>query len=231
MWKVHWRVVITKCGPMDQQEADIWINLAQTEPPKVAVSLLLMTADTNPSLQLIPPSNKIPLTAPSAFYTTPVSTPQPSIVSPDQSGNPPTPMGGGGGMANATTPGGNDASELDVDATLVDVTDATWGVVVSHRLNNSTSLTELNPSLASGYLIKRCSARAEDAPVAMEVNIVHTDGGSPRLYEPLLRDMLLYFRGLGTLARARGVVDKEADVRPWHIAAAEKAVRALYQLM
>ncbi|KAK0641204.1 mediator complex subunit 13 C-terminal-domain-containing protein [Cercophora newfieldiana] len=230
MWKVHWKVIITKCGPMDQQEADIWTGLAQNEQPKTPVSLCLMTVDTNPSLQLVPPVNKISLTAPSAFYTTPVSTPQPSIVSPDQSGNPPTPMGGGGGTANATTPGGNEVSELEADATLVDVTDATWGVVVSHRLNNSTSLTELNPSLASGYLIKRCSARPEDAPVAMEVNIVHTDQ-RPVLYENLLRDMLLYFRGLGTLARARGVVDREADVRPWHVAAAEKAVRALYQLM
>ncbi|KAK0617378.1 mediator complex subunit 13 C-terminal-domain-containing protein [Immersiella caudata] len=234
MWKVHWRVTITKCGPMDQQEADIWINLAQSEQDKAAVSLLLMTADTNPSLQLIPPANKIALSAPSAFYTTPVSTPQPSIVSPDQSGNPPTPKGAGGGTVNATTPGGNEAAELEADATLIDVTDATWGVVMSHRLNNSTSLTDLNPSLASGYLIKRCSSRPEDKPVAMELNIVHADNNNnnhPWVYEPLLRDMLLYFRGLGTLARARGVVDKEGDVRPWHIAASEKAVRALYQLM
>jgi len=219
---------------MDQQEADMWINIAQSEQNKAAVSLLLMTADTNPSLQLIPPANKVALSAPSAFYTTPVSTPQPSMVSPDQSGNPPTPKGAGGGTVNATTPGGNEAAELEADGTLVDVTDATWGIVMSHRLNNSTSLTDLNPSLASGYLIKRRSPRPEDAPVAMELNIVHADNSNNNhhwVYEPLLRDMLLYFRGLGTLARARGVVDKEADVRPWHIAAAEKAVRALYQLM
>ncbi|KAK4453856.1 mediator of RNA polymerase II transcription subunit 13 [Podospora aff. communis PSN243] len=231
MWKVHWRVTITKCGPMDQQEADIWINLAQSEHNKAEVSLLLMTVDTNPSLQLIPPASKVAMNAPSAFYTTPVSTPQPSIVSPDQSGNPPTPKGAGGGTVNATTPGGNEPTEMEADATIIDVTDATWGVVMSHRLNNSTSLTELNPSLASGYLIKRCSSRPEDAPVAMELNIVYADNNNPWVYEPLLRDMLLYFRGLGTLARARGVVDKETDVRPWHVAAAEKAVRALYQLM
>ena len=60
--------------------------------------------------------------------------------------------------------------------------------------------------------------------------MVHTDA-SPRAYEPLLREMLSHFRGLGTLARARGVVRREADVRPWHIAAAEKAVRAMYLLM
>ena len=36
---------------------------------------------------------------------------------------------------------------------------------------------------------------------------------------------------LGTLARVRGVVDSVKDVRPWHIVAAEKAVKALYVLM
>jgi mediator of RNA polymerase II transcription subunit 13 len=33
------------------------------------------------------------------------------------------------------------------------------------------------------------------------------------------------------LARVRGVVDPVKDGRPWHIAAAEKAVKALYMLM
>ena len=64
----------------------------------------------------------------------------------------------------------------------------------------------------------------------MEVNIVHSEG-NPRVYELLLREMLTYFRGLGTLARARSVVDRETDVRPWHVAAAEKGVHALYHLM
>jgi len=228
MWKVHWRFVITKCGPMDQHEVDTWISLAKSEQPKASVSLLLMTVETNPSLQLIPPLPKVPLTAPAVFYTTPVSTPQPSMVSPDQNGNPPTPMAGG--SVNATTPGGNETMEVDADATLVDITDTTWGVVMSHRLNNSTSLTDLNPSLASGYLIKRSGAWAEDGPVAMEVNIVHSES-DPRAYDRLLREMLVYFRGLGTLARARGMVDKDGDVRPWHVAAAEKAARALYLLM
>ncbi|KAK1831068.1 mediator of RNA polymerase II transcription subunit 13 [Podospora conica] len=227
--KVHWRVVITKCGPMDQQEADLWTQFAHLE-PKGALSLVLMTVDTNPSLQLVPPSIRVPLNTPSVFYTTPVSTPQASsILSPDQGGSQPTPMG-----MNPPTPGGGDgnaSSDMpDADATLVDILDTTWGAVLSHRLNNSTSLTELNPSLASGYLIKRCGPRAEDALVAMEVNIVHMEG-SPRGFEVQLREMLGIFRALGTLARARGVVDREGDVRPWHVAAAEKAVRALSQLM
>ena len=245
MAKVHWRVIVTKCGPMDQQEMEYWVGLAQTD-TKAVVSLALLTVDTNPSLQLMPPPPKIPLNVSSVFYTTPVSTPQPSMVSPDQSGNnPSTPMGAtSGGMGGATTPGGPDnnnpsstnPTDLDADSTLVDVTDATWGVVSSHRLNNSSSLTELNSALASGYLVKRTGPSVEDAPVAMEVNVIlvdqnHVNSHNPRVCDLLLREMLTYFRGLGTLARARGVVDKETDVRPWHVAAAEKAVRALYLLM
>ncbi|GAB0131701.1 hypothetical protein EsDP_00000162 [Epichloe bromicola] len=223
-WKVHWRIIITKCGPMDQHEVEFWVNLARTE-IKASVTIILMTVDTNPSLQLMPPMVKLPQTS-VPFYTTPESTPQASIVSPEQSATPATPAN-----ATAATPRGLEAgADADTDAILYDVTDQTWGAVVGHRLNNSTSVTDLRPALVSGYLIKRTGARMEDAPVAMEVNLVHTDA-SPRAYEPLLREMLSYFRGLGTLSRARGVVARDTDVRPWHIAAAEKAVRAMYLLM
>jgi len=233
--KVHWRVIVTKCGPMEQNEIDGWIALAQSE-TKASMSLTLMTVDTNPSLQLIPPAPKIPVTTTAAFYTTPVSTPQPvSTVSPEQSGgNPPTPSMTSNSMNTATTPGAGDTNtttEPEADATLVDVTDTTWGAVVAHRLNNSPSLTELNPAVASGYLVKRSGPRPEDPPVAMEVNVIHSEGNNPRAYEVVLREMLMYFRGLATLARLRGVTDRETDCRPWHVAAAEKGARALYQLL
>jgi mediator of RNA polymerase II transcription subunit 13 len=231
VWKVHWRVIITKCGPMDQSEIEYWTTLAQTE-NKASVSLTLVAVDTNPSLQLIPPAVKIPVTTPSALYSTPVSTPQAmSIVSPEQSGNPSTPIGSS--SMTVTTPGGDtNVTEPEADTTLVDISSTTWGAVVSHRLNNSPSLTDLRPSLQSGYLIKRGGTNPEDPPLVMEVNIIHSDGNPhPRLVEILLRELLGYFGGLGTLARLRGVVDRETDIRPWHIAAAEKGVRALYRLM
>jgi mediator of RNA polymerase II transcription subunit 13 len=243
--KVHWRVVITKCGPMEPHEIESWTGMAQAE-TRATVSLVLLTVDTDPSLQLIPPAPTIPLSAPSVFYTTPASTPQPfSVLSPDQSGNnPSTPIGGTMGV---TTPGGdssfpaqqtpnnnNNNNNPDPDGdnttTLTDTIETTWGVVVSHRLNNSLSLTELNPALASGYLVKRAGPRQEDAPVAMEVNVVYSDNARA-MYDVLLREMLTYFRGLGTLARARGVVEREVDVRPWHVAVVEKGVRGLYMLM
>ncbi len=69
-----------------------------------------------------------------------------------------------------------------------------------------------------------------DVPVVMEVNILHCDLNA-RVFEGLLKEILVYYRGLATLARARGVVDPVKDTRPWHIAAAEKGARALYILM
>ncbi|KAL2134434.1 hypothetical protein VTI74DRAFT_206 [Chaetomium olivicolor] len=230
--KVHWRVIVTKCGPMDQQEIDLWTNMAQAE-TRSTLSLVLLTVDTDPSLQLIPPAATIPLSAPSAFYTTPVSTPQPlSVVSPEQSGNnPSTPMA-------TTTPGGDAGPSSqpqpdtdNTDTTLLDTTETTFGVVLSHRLSNSPTLTDVNPALASGYLIKRSGPRVDDAPVAMEVNVVYSDNHPRMVYEGLLREMLTYFRGLGTLARVRGVTERETDVRPWHVAVVEKGVRVLGLLM
>lgn len=235
-YQVRWRIIITKCGPMDKAEVDVWLALAQEA--KATVALTLLTVDTNPSLQLIPPAARIPVTVLASFSSTPVSTPGPiSTASPEQSGNAAvTPMAGAGTgpTTAAATPGGADVANTeptDADSTLVDATETTWGSVISHRLNNSVSLTDYNPALISGYLIKRSGVKPEDPPVAMEVNVISSESNNPRAYEALLREMLSYFRGLGTLARVRGMVDRETDVRPWHVAAAEKGVRALYQLM
>jgi mediator of RNA polymerase II transcription subunit 13, fungi type len=230
--KVHWRILICKCGVMDPPEMDFWKGLASTE-SKAQVSLTLLTVDTNPSLNLLPLSISLPpsiLTGQSVSYTTPVSTPSASMVSPEQSGNAGTPARDPS-TTNAATPSeSNPELKIDADATLVDIRDQTWGAILSHRLNNSRSLLEFNPTLVSGYLIKRTGATISDVPAAMEVNVVHSEANS-RMYDALLREILGHYRGLGTLARVRGCVNPVKDCRPWHIAAAEKGVRVLYMLM
>ncbi|KAJ1338401.1 mediator of RNA polymerase II transcription subunit 13 [Microdochium nivale] len=229
-WKIHWRIMLAKCGVMDQHEIDIWSGLAQGD-SRVTASLTLITVETDPSLQILPPPSKVPNVAPTGFYTTPVSTPQAGIMSPEQSGNPPTPLRENAATSAATPGGPTDGNtDFDADASLVDVTDQTWGAVLAHRLNNSTSATDLNPALVSGYLVKRSGPRSEDPPAVMEVNLVYTDN-NPRAYETLMRELLTYYRGLTTLARARGVVERTVDTRPWHVAAAEKAMRTLYMAM
>jgi mediator of RNA polymerase II transcription subunit 13 len=227
--KIHWRIMIARVGVMDPSEIDFWTGLAATE-SDAQISLTLITVQTDPSLRLLP----VPVTlGPSGNSTysgiTPVSTPQASqtsILSPE---NATTPVRENNSSATAV----DGPLEPDSDARLIDYTDQSWGVVLSHRLNNSNSLMEQNLALISGYLVKRGGSNSDDPPVVMEVNIVYSEVlGNPRTFhESLLREILGYYRGLGTLARVRGVVDAVRDVRPWHIAAAEKAVKALYMLM
>jgi mediator of RNA polymerase II transcription subunit 13 len=217
--KIHWRIMIARVGVMDPSEMDFWIGLASTE-SDTQVNLTLITVQTDPSLRLLPASIILSPNGNTAnSVVTPVSTPQAlqsSIVSP---GDAATPVDG--------------PVEPDSDARLIDSTDQSWGAVLSHRLNNSNSLMELNPALISGYLIKRGGVNSDDPPIIMEVNIVYGEViGNPRTFhECLLKEILGYYRGLGTLARVRGLVNSVGDARPWHVAAAEKAVKALYMLM
>jgi mediator of RNA polymerase II transcription subunit 13 len=228
--KVHWRILITKCGVIEPAEEQFWRGLAATE-STAQVSLTILTVETQPSLQLLPPSISLQassIISQSTFYTTPVSTPQTaSFLSPDQSGNPATPSREG---TSATPSDATAEVKIEPDAILVDITDETYGAILSYRNYNSNSPLEQRPALISGYLIKRSGAGATDIPIVLEVNIIWTEV-NPRMLEPFLKEILGWYRGLATLARVRGLIDPVKDARPWHIAAAEKAVRSLYFLM
>lgn len=226
--RIHWRIMVAKVGVMEPSEQEVWSGLAANE-AGAQVSLTLITVHTDPSVRLLPAATVLTTSGTAASSViTPVSTPQAlqsSIVSPETASTPAREVSN---SAAADTP-----VEPDGDSRLIDLNDQTWGAVLGHRLNNSNSLLELNLALISGYLIKRGGMTNDDPPIVMEVNIVQSDVvGNPRTFhESLLREVLGYYRGLGSLARVRGVVDSVKDIRPWHIAAAEKAVKALYMLM
>ncbi|KAI9774172.1 MAG: mediator of RNA polymerase II transcription subunit 13 [Geoglossum simile] len=240
--KVHWRLMFVKAGVMGREEIDMWTTLSSQPANNNLTTLTLIAVDTCPSLSLhcsLPPFMPSSFNPQAAMYTTPVSTPQPNTQSPDQFGTSATPATPGGG---APTPGAATANtatsgamapegplELDADATLVDLSDETWGVVLSHRLQDSYAITRFQPALASGYLVKRTSSSREheNAPAVMSVNLLHAQ----RSYEPLLREILGMYRDLGTLARLKGVVDPVKSVVPWHVAAAVKAQEGLSFLM
>lgn len=230
--KVNWRIMIARCGVMVPSELNHWRKLAAAE-TSAQLSLTLITVDTKPSLQIIPPKISLApaiISGQSAFYGTSVTTPSASILSPEQSGNASTPAGDAGVGANASTPDSHSEIKIESDAFLIDLTEQSWGAILSHSLNNSNSLLESNPALVSGYLIKRSGTAPSDPPIVIEINVVHTEV-NPRVYEALLREIIGVYRGLATLARARGCVDHVKDGRPWHIAAAEKGVHVLYMLM
>lgn len=227
--KIHWRIMIARVGVMEPSELETWTNLT-TAKANTQVTLTLVTVQTDPSLRLLPKSVTLPLNGFIAQnVVTPVSTPQPSQTSIFSPENASTPTKDGQNTAPTAEP----SNDSDSDARLLDYTDQTWGAVLSHRLNNSNSLLDVNPALISGYLIKRGGTSVHDPPIVIEVNIVYSEVvGNPRTFhESLLREILGYYRGLAALARVRGAVDHVRDGRPWHIAAAEKAVKALYMLM
>ena len=195
---------------------------------QAVLALSLIAVDVSPSLcfssaQLID-SHPNSAAIASGLYTTPGSTPQASMLSPDQYGTVTPP--GGIGQVNAPTPTST-AFDQDTDARLVDVTSETWGVSMAQALKHTNGQTSVYPALASGFIVKRAGPRDEDRLIAMGVDVVYAQ----RPYEGLLKDLLGMYGSLGTLARARGLVDPVRGVLPWHVAAARIPNKGLCGMM
>lgn len=218
-------ITLTLVSDVDRRV--VWRVLADAADQK-SFTLVLLAVDVCPTLSILPmdlevaPTN---LSSRNTLYATPISTPQPTMLSPEQVVTAATPASGNGPI-NAPTPT-DYSTDMDPDSSLIDVTDETWGVVLGHRIHNTVSLVERRPGLASGYLIKRAGRQDEDGVVTMSVNLLHID----RPYIPQLRDILAVYRGLGTLARLKGLADPIKSVVPWHVAAAMKAQEVLSSVM
>lgn len=273
--RVTWRVCIAKAGVMEREELEAWVSLASS-PTQLNLFTTLIAVDTSPALTLTPTIGSVSTCNSSANPTssTPVSTPQPG-VSPDQHG-----------LTPAATPSDliSDPS-TDPDARLIDITDETWGIILSHRLHNSNSAVEYRPALISGLLVKRgdsCAATSPSqpsdigrGPIVIGINILWVgaiggtragsspfnspatgDGVSPggmgmqgntersstsmswtstaqsrSTAENLLKEVLSQFRGLGLLARLKGMRGSKHGAVPWHVAAALRAVRGIGRCM
>ncbi|KAF3922067.1 hypothetical protein ABW20_dc0108217 [Dactylellina cionopaga] len=223
--KVHWRISLVKVGAVDDEEIEVWQKLSND--CAIPNTLTVFTSDPAPPLTF---KYSLPSIMPQAFngqaqlVGTPGATPQSSGVSPDQFG--------ASSQGGALTPGDTPAPEIDNDIALVDFTDETWGALLQHPLNNSDSTINTRPSLASGYLIKRTGPNETDEPALLAVSLVRagqrTSGTlthSPltsKTNEDLLREVLVQYRGLVTLAQHFGVIDMMKEVLPWHIAAVTK---------
>lgn len=227
-FQARWRVFLVRDEPIDMEEVEgethkdwnenswlfaniitAWVSFANqqnhTRPTKV--ELIILSANTNPGLVLeLPP--QLPAGAlnnmqAATYITTPVATPSPDPTS---------------GAANAPTPTEHQF-ESESDTALIDVSDETWCAILSRRLNNSNTLLEYHPALASGYLIRRSGISDNDGVVAMSVNLIHVNHGHG---VSLLRDVLHMYRDLATLARAKGLSHVRHNTLPWHIASAVK---------
>ena len=202
-----------------------WLSL-RFDKRHPSVSIALFTVDPDPPLHFPKPQNlNKNFTEPNNLCTTPVSTPHTSILSPDQSGVVSTPSGGAA-QANPLTP---TSSTLDqnAEARLVDITDESWGVTMAGGLDDPNIPTEFCQALISGNLIKRAGSRDEDGLLVLLVNIIHAQKPD----RVLLKEVLSMYRGLGLLARVRGIVDPVSNMLPWHVAATRKAHKVVSSTM
>lgn len=180
-----------------------------------SLELSIVIVNSIPELVLEPPI--LPMTTAVLnphFSSTPVSTPNPSVSIASPEPNAPTP----GAIYSAPTPS-EPALEPDADIVLADISDESWTVVLSHRLNSSAHIADYRPALASGYLLRRKGSSDSNGVHSMTVNLVYSPRPSSH-HDSALRDILAMYRDLATLARARGMRSVQKNTLPWHIAAA-----------
>lgn len=241
---ISWRLFIVKVGFMDDDEIKGW-SFRATSTVDVKLELHLFNVEPSPALSIAPilPSSQAAtssgtaVVAPAA-YTTPVATPQSSTMSPAPT-PPPTNTPGVPPSTPSADQATAPANDADVSGRLVDIVDETWALVLACRLNTARTSSDRRPALASGYLIKRTGADDLDPPALLEINLLHngaraqSEGAAPadRQHNLLLREILVVYRGLGLLARVRGVEDRSQGVLPWHAAVAKRGADALARCM
>uniref|UniRef100_A0A093VL25 Mediator of RNA polymerase II transcription subunit 13 n=1 Tax=Talaromyces marneffei PM1 TaxID=1077442 RepID=A0A093VL25_TALMA len=232
--QTRWKVLLVRTEPIDQEEIDAWTGFAEryNQAKALPVELIIFSANIAPGLRLEPSTTHFSVNTINPLTSTPVATPYGGVPSPDQLGAA-TPASGGQGPTTtnyntAMTPTDTPPvlAEADSDAVLIDACEESWAVILSHRLNNSAYLTDYKPALVSGYLLRRKGVNDSQGVTAMSLNLVYTSR-PPALHEAVLREALINYRDLSTLARAKGTLHVQHNTLPWHIATAVKGQELL----
>jgi hypothetical protein len=222
-----------------------WHSLASLQ-QSFSLITVLFSVDLSPPFAIIPPLNFTP--PPENNLTvmqTPIGTPRPG-VSPEPSASTPT------GTPSEVT---NDAAG-DTDSQLVDTTDETVAVILSHRPVVETGPDQYRQTLASGLLIKIPTQSPTQSPfdtddyvhpstvncIALHLLWGRNQGKSPEsgekawnhpaavqkgLADSLLREFMSLYRNLALLAKVRDLKDGKGGLIPWHILLASRASKAL----
>ncbi|THW56190.1 hypothetical protein D6D20_08908 [Aureobasidium pullulans] len=227
----HWRIFVARAGVMRDWEKRIW-----RERPSETWSIALLDVDISPSLQV--GANIDVAGQGQAAFMTPAATPQASaFTSPEggAQGNTPT----AGETPQQTVLENQQQQPPDPDAFLIDNTDETWGVLMPFSCTRSTTLSR---PLASGLLLKRGSSSSAGTDPSANLPSLAVDlmdvmpprllDGTPswltqRAPETVLKECLVWFRGLGLLGKTRSVPGCEAGNVPWHLGVAIQGVDAL----
>ncbi|KJY02397.1 hypothetical protein TI39_contig54g00008 [Zymoseptoria brevis] len=235
--QVTWRVFIVTPDAMDTSLSHCWRSITSRRRP-YPLCVTLLSVQLDPILHLSPPA--VPLdtqfTWPTADggFLTPASTPQAGNLtsSPNPGGDstaPPTP-------APSETMTAASIAENDPDAHLTDLTDETWGVLLSPKLAPFTSPF---PGQANGALFRRGDPSPGEALPSLGVSVHWTiqvkpsggvDDGSVKQAELTCREVLKMYRGLSVLTKARGLDGGRRGtewVAPVHVAMVVRGVEGL----
>ncbi len=241
---VTWRVFVVSSANVKSDVQQCWRNLVAAKPRKQNLHVTLVSTDIEtPTTFIAPPSAAQSYNGTSNFPT-PATTPQASgnTASPETTGSAtvatPTPA------ASDTAPGAT--ADTDPDAYLVDISDESWGMLLSPDFNSSIAMspsdTRDGTCLATGLLLRRGSAGLNAAEQRMEalcVRIhwdirmrpgVNIEDGPQRQAEATMREVLRFYRGLSLLSRLRGMVSPEGgqvSMLPLHVLSAKRAAKAL----
>jgi mediator of RNA polymerase II transcription subunit 13 len=207
---------------------------------------VLFSVDLSPPLAIIPPLNfNPPPESNLAITQTPIGTPRPG-VSPEPSASTPT----------GTPSEFNNEVPSDGDSQLVDATDETCAIILSHRPVVETGPDQYRQTLASGLLIKIPPHSSTQSPfdtdecvdpstvncIALHLLWGRNQGKSPEsgekawnhpaavqkgLADSLLREFMSLYRNLALLAKVRDLKDGKSGLIPWHILLATRASKAL----
>lgn len=139
-------------------------------------------------------------------------------------------------MQVGTPPSSAVLADHDAEARLVDLTNETWGVIISSTLQNSPfpepAISRICPAVACAYLIKRAGPRDEDGVLRVAVDIVYGQAG----HRATLKEVSVMYSGLALLARVRAMREGEAakqveSILPCHVIAAGRGHAAVSATM
>ncbi|KEQ74213.1 hypothetical protein M436DRAFT_71677 [Aureobasidium namibiae CBS 147.97] len=229
------RILVARAGVMRDWEKRVW-----RERPGESWSIGLLDVDVSPALQVS--ANTEGNNGPGGQgLWTPAATPQAStFTSPEGvDTKPSTPVETPNSAANLNTQQELQQQQIDPEAFLIDNTDETWGVLMPFSCTRATTLSR---PLASGLLLKRGAhdSTANLPSVAIDLMDVIppriSDTGVNwlgfRAPETVLKECMVWYRGLGLLGKLRGVGGCKEGVNgngsvPWHLGVAMSGADAL----
>ncbi|RMZ91529.1 hypothetical protein DV736_g1251, partial [Chaetothyriales sp. CBS 134916] len=239
--RTGWRLVVARIGFYDTVDLNGWTRFLNGEIKASACELCLLAIEVHPSLKLGAPELEAKIGHGSnqnqqVLYSTPASTPQATNATSPENLVSATPTPGNTSALNAPTPPEHTFdTSFDSDLSLVDPVEESWAVILPFGINQSHSILDIRRAPASGYLIKRTDPRDEDGTTMMGVHLIQAQilatAAASGQREELLSDIIQQYRGLATLASARGCIDKRRQVLPWHIHTSHTGAKALGLLL